>query len=69
MIDLLDPDQLPMRARRVHLEPPGKRATYCGTELRPGLMTAASTKVANCPQCLRVYDVELSNRSHTPAPL
>lgn len=51
----------------IHLEPvdlADRRAAYCATQARPALVTTRIVDVADCQECLRVYDLEMSNRAH-----
>lgn len=61
MITLLEPHQLPRRRGapiKLHLAH-AKRLTHCGVKLGTVCDSVAHT---TCAQCLRVYDVEMSNR-------
>lgn len=63
MITLLRPDQLPKK--RVHLWRT-KHAPFCGISMRLAVAVDIPS-AANCPHCLRVYDLQLSNQQHTTA--
>ena len=53
------------RPARIHLRRPGSvHYAYCGATHFKGVTRYTSyADVATCPHCLRIYDLEMSNRA------